>query len=194
MCHRAFLLATAPFAAINGAMKGVRPLLLVAALAVGAGGAGAQTAAPASGFIDNFDDWSAFSEQENGKPLCYIASLPKKSEGDYSQRGDTYMLVTHRPAEKATGEVSVRAGYTYREGSEVEARIDGGGAFMLFTDQGFAWARDTRTDRALIAAMRAGATLVVKGTSSRGTLTTDTYSLKGFTAAYEAINKACGVN
>jgi len=39
--------------------------------------------------------------------------------------------------------------------------------------------------------MRAGLTMVVKGTSSRGTLTTDTYSLRGFTAAYDAMQKAC---
>ena len=45
----------------------------------------------------------------------------------------------------------------------------------------------------IIKAMRAGNTLVVKGTSSRGTLTTDTYSLKGFTAVHNALNKACGV-
>ena len=38
-----------------------------------------------------------------------------------------------------------------------------------------------------------GARLVVKGTSSRGTKTTDTYSLKGFSAAFKAIGKACKV-
>jgi hypothetical protein len=31
----------------------------------------------------------------------------------------------------------------------------------------------------------------VQGTSSRGTLTTDTYSLSGFSAAYDAISEAC---
>jgi hypothetical protein len=36
--------------------------------------------------------------------------------------------------------------------------------------------------------------MIVKGTSSRGTLTTDTYSLSGFTAAFNAISKACGLN
>ena len=35
--------------------------------------------------------------------------------------------------------------------------------------------------------------MVVKGTSSRDTLTTDTYSLIGFTKAYRAIGKACGL-
>jgi hypothetical protein len=39
--------------------------------------------------------------------------------------------------------------------------------------------------------MRAGSRLVAKGTSNRDTLTTDTYSLTGFSAAYNAINKAC---
>ena len=34
--------------------------------------------------------------------------------------------------------------------------------------------------------------MVVKGISSAGTKTTDTYSLKGFTAAHAAINSACG--
>jgi hypothetical protein len=35
--------------------------------------------------------------------------------------------------------------------------------------------------------------MTVKGTSSRDTLTLDTYSLKGFTAAHNAANKACKV-
>lgn len=174
-------------------MKTTRLLSVAAALLIGAGGAVAQTPSATSGFIDNFDDWSAFSSKENGKPLCYIASLPKKTEGGTAQRGDAYMMVTHRPAEKTSGEVSVRAGYAYKEGSEVEVRVGGGQPLMLFTDQGFAWTREAKTDQALIAAMRAGASLTVKGTSSRGTQTTDTYSLKGFTAALEAINKACGV-
>lgn len=174
-------------------MKTTRLIPLACALLIGAGSAVAQAPSSASGFIDNFDDWSAFSEKENGKPLCYMASLPKKAEGATGKRGDAYMMVTHRPAEKTTGEVSVRAGYTYKEGTEVEVRVGGGQPIMLFTDQGFAWTREAKTDQALIAAMKAGASLTVKGTSSRGTQTTDTYSLKGFTAALETINKACGV-
>lgn len=174
-------------------MKTASLIALASAFLLGAGGALAQTAAPSSELLGNFDDWSAFSETENGKPLCYVGSQPKKSEGDYSQRGYAYVLVTHRPAEKAVGEVSIRAGYTYKEGSEVEVKVDGGPPFKLFTDDGLAWTREAKTDQALVAAMKAGAGMTIKGTSSRGTLTTDTYSLKGFTAALEAINKACGV-
>ena len=36
-----------------------------------------------------------------------------------------------------------------------------------------------------------GSTMIFKGTSSRGTLTTDTYSLKGFTAAYRSLKTKC---
>jgi hypothetical protein len=35
--------------------------------------------------------------------------------------------------------------------------------------------------------------LTVKGTSGRGTETTDTFSLAGFTKAYAEIGKACGI-
>ena len=40
-------------------------------------------------------------------------------------------------------------------------------------------------------AMRAGASMIVKGTSSRGTLTEDEFSLFGFSAGHRAIDKAC---
>ena len=47
-------------------------------------------------------------------------------------------------------------------------------------------------DKALVAALRAGSQMTVKGVSSRGNATTDTYSLKGTSAAHAAIGKACG--
>jgi hypothetical protein len=40
--------------------------------------------------------------------------------------------------------------------------------------------------------MRKGARMVVKGTSARNNPTTDSYSLKGVSAAHSAMNKACG--
>ena len=141
--------------------------------------------------IGVFTDWSAFSETEEGKGICYIGSLPKKQEGKYTQRGDPLILVTHRPAEKSFDVVSLQAGYIYSRGSEVEVTISGQ-RFELFTRGGYAWTKDSKTDRQIVVAMKGGKTMVVKGTSSRGTLTTDTYSLSGFTAAYGAMGKACG--
>jgi invasion protein IalB len=140
--------------------------------------------------LGSFQDWTAFSDGSE-KRICYIGALPQKAEGKYTIRGDTYVLATHRPGENVFGEISVEAGYTYKPGSEVEVDIDGQ-TFKLFTQGGNAWAYDEKADRALVEAMKAGRQMIVKGTSSRGTLTTDTYSLAGFTAAYNAINEACG--
>src|SRR5512134_2069391 len=131
----------------------------------------AASAFAAQQTLGSFQDWTAFSDGSERR-ICYIGSVPKKKEGSYTVRGDTYLLATHRPGEKVFGEISVEAGYTYKPGSEVEINVDGQ-TFKLFTQGGNAWAYDKRGDRALVDAMRAGRQMIVKGTSSHDTLTTD---------------------
>ncbi|UEM21492.1 invasion associated locus B family protein [Skermanella mucosa] len=168
---------------------GLLPALCLA-LATLASGTTATAAEPQ--LIGSFNDWNAFSYDESGQKVCYMSSRPKKDEGNYKQRGDIYVLITHRPAEKSLDVVSVTTGYTYKEKSETIVSI-GNQNFRLFTDGDTAWARDEKTDRALVDAIRSGSAMVIKGTSNRGTATTDTYSLSGTSAAYEAISKACNV-
>lgn len=139
-------------------------------------------------FLGAFGDWEAYSSSDGGK-LCYIATLPTKSEGDYTRRGDIFLLVSHRPQENSIGVVSLEAGYPYGENSKITATI-GGKSYAMFPDGGHAFAFE---DRPLVNAMIRGSNLVIKGTSSRGTLTTDTFSLAGFTAAYNTASRACGV-
>ena len=138
--------------------------------------------------IGVYADWRAYTEGA----ICYMGSEPKKAEGKYTSRDQPYVLVSHRPKDKSLGVIEIGAGYAYKKESEVEMTI-GDKTFRLFTNGSNAWARNTKTDRALVAAMKAGKAMVIKGTSRRGTLTTDTYSLTGFTAAYAAIGKACKV-
>ncbi|WP_207462538.1 invasion associated locus B family protein [Azospirillum sp. SYSU D00513] len=142
--------------------------------------------------LGTFKDWNAFAFEEGGNKVCYVSSQPKKTEPANVRRGNIYALVTHRPAERALDVVSVLIGYPFKEGTEATVEVDRK-PFSLFTDGETAWARDAETDKALAAAMRAGASMTVKGTSSRGTRTTDTYSLAGISQAYEAINEACGL-
>ncbi len=139
-----------------------------------------------------FGDWGAQTFVERGKTGCSMWSRPKKKEGRYKKRGEVFAYVTHRPWAKRLNEVSFSIGYTFKKDSEVKVTI-GKRTFVLFTDGGSAWTREAKDDRALVAAMRRGVTMVVRGISSRGTRTTDTYSLKGFTKAHNAINKACKV-
>ena len=61
----------------------------------------------------------------------------------------------------------------------------------LYTDGSTAWSHNAKDDERMVKAMRAGRKMTMEGTSSRGTDTRDTYSLSGFTAAHNSINKAC---
>lgn len=142
--------------------------------------------------IGEFDDWVAYVYMEDSSKVCYMVSKPKKEEGNYAKRGAVYALITHRPAEKSKNVFSFVAGYPYKPNGEVTVSI-GSQRFKLFTENETAWAPDSATDNKLIAAIRGGSQMVVNGTSSQGRATTDTFGLKGSTAAYTAISKECGI-
>ena len=142
--------------------------------------------------ISTHGAWSVYTFMENGNKVCYMASTPQKSEGDYTSRGNVYALITHRPSEGTKNVFSYIAGYPYKEGSEVSVTI-GSEKFSLFTQDETAWAADADADNRLTDAIRKGSNLVVKGTSKRGTLTSDSFSLKGSGDAYAAISKECGL-
>jgi len=146
--------------------------------------------------LGSFRDWDAFRlTRGNGEKMCYMVSVPKSWQASKpnAQRGEIYITVTHRPAAEVRDQVNAVVGYPLKDGSEATARVDDGKRFSLFTQGDGAWLYTEEDDRALVQAMRRGGTLVVKGTSSRGTDTTDRYSLMGFTAAHNAISQACGV-
>ncbi len=169
--------------------------LLALATALGVGGllavaAAGNAEAQQVNTLGRFQDWTAYTMTENGAKVCYVASQPKKDEGNYTRRGDIYALITHRPARDQFNVVTIYAGYPYDEDASVEMSVDEK-SFQLFTKGETAWATDDQDPR-IVSAMKAGRSMVVKGTSSRGTATRDTYSLLGVTAALNSIDKACG--
>jgi len=142
--------------------------------------------------IGQHGDWAAYTFMENNNKVCYMVSQPKKSEGNYTKRGDVYALVTHRPAEKSKNVFSYIAGYPYKAGSDATVIVNSQ-KFRLFTQDDSAWAPDEATDNKIADAIKRGSSLVIKGASARGTETTDTFGLGGSTAAYNAISAECGV-
>ncbi len=142
--------------------------------------------------IGSFSGWDAYEHTDKGAKLCYLHAQPEKKEPAGAKRGEIYILVTHKPKEKIRNEVSIYFGYPLK--TEVPAQaVIGTATIEMFTYQEAAWAADAATDQKLVEALRKGKTLVVKGESARGTKTTDTYDLSGFTAALQAIDKACGL-
>ncbi|MGH7123710.1 MAG: invasion associated locus B family protein [Stellaceae bacterium] len=142
--------------------------------------------------LGDADGWSAFAETDKNAKACFLVGRPVKSEPDNLKRGDVYVYVTHRPAEKTFNVVSFAAGYPYKDGSDADLAVDTH-KFALFTTKESAWSRDAATDKAVVDAMAKAKQAVLKGTSARGTNTTDTYSLDGFAAMLTQIDKACGV-
>jgi len=150
----------------------------------------AAHAAPEAKPLGTFGNWMAYADVEAGKQVCYLAIKPEKSDGGYKARGDVFLTVTHRPAARTFDVVSVVAGYQYKQDSDAAVDVDGK-AWNLFTTSDRAWARDAATDKAIVTAMQKGKTLSVKGTSNRGTPTTDVFTLSNFSKAYKAIGEAC---
>ncbi|WP_240002587.1 invasion associated locus B family protein [Oleisolibacter albus] len=167
---------------------GLSPALLAPLLPAAANAAAAEPV-----LLGSFRDWSAFQLTEaDGTKACWMASRPKSQSGDPAKRGEVFALVTHRPAEKALDVISVLGGYTYDKDKPVTLKV-GRESFTLVGDGDTAWARDAQTDQAVSQAIRHGSTMVVTATTSRGSRTSDTYSLAGSGAAYQAMSRACGI-
>lgn len=132
--------------------------------------------------------WRVFTVQQGGQKLCYIASMPVDQTGNYSKRGEPFAMVTHRSSKM--DEVSVSSGYPYKEKSDVSVVVDSE-KYALFTDGERAWAKDSKTDTMLISSMKKGTSMTARGTSKVGSYSLDTYSLSGFTAAYNKMKSLC---
>ena len=63
--------------------------------------------------------------------------------------------------------------------------------FQLFTSGSRAWSFSPSDDEKIIKFLKKSIKMKVVGTSSRGTITSDTFSLMGFSKAYQKINEAC---
>lgn len=135
-------------------------------------------------------DWKAYSEGEAKNKACMIVSKPIKDEGDYKKRGDIFAMVTHLPGQDKWDEFSIVAGYNFKAGSNPDVQI-GDLKLQLFTSGSRAWSFSVRDDLKVINAMKTSIKMEVTGTSSRGTITKDTYSLLGFSKAYQKINESC---
>lgn len=149
----------------------------------------AQAEAPQ--LIGEYDDWSAYSYHEGKNLVCYMASTPQKSEGKYNRRGDVYVVITHRPADKSFDVVNFVAGYTYKNDAKVVVKIGKDTITDFFVESDKAWTMNANIDKKLVDTMKKGERLIIDGTSTKGTVTKDTYSLKGFTSAYRAISTKC---
>jgi hypothetical protein len=167
-----------------------RIVLTIAGLVLGASAAMAQPTA-GSTLLGTFDAWEAYKGNDNGRgSVCYVVSQPQTKEPATVKRDAVYFLITSWPGQKVANEPSVIIGYPFKERSEATVQV-GSDKFQFFTKDDGAWLASRDDESKLITALRSAAELTVKGMSRRGTLTTDTYSLKGISAALDKAAEGC---
>lgn len=166
--------------------KRTSAIALLLALSLAAPAAAAAEAK----FLKTFRDWNVYVYEDDKGRTCYVASEPQKMDGNYTRRDPPVAMVAKFPIAEPNVQVVIQSGYLYRKDSRVELDIDGT-KFDLFTHGDSAYADDPEEDARIIEAMKRGRTMSARGTSQKDTWSLDTYSLMGFTEAYEAMLEAC---
>jgi invasion protein IalB len=154
--------------------------------ATAAAGAGQPT------LLGQYGDWGAYTASPGGDKVCFALSKPKSSKTEPAgrKRDPAYVFISTRPKENVKNEVSVIIGYPFKTASDATAEI-GTAKFAMYTQNDGAWIKNVAEEARMIDAMRKGADLTVKGTSGRGTQSTDQYSLKGLPQALERAEQEC---
>jgi hypothetical protein len=161
---------------------------LIVAMAIGAG---TPAAAQQMQNLGTFKNWTAWKGTDANGEMCYISATPQSTAPDGVRRSPIHFLIIHRKGLGTKNEVQTLIGYPFNSAnSNASATIDGK-TYPMVTEGEAAWLASTADEPNFVEALKAGSRLVVKGTSQRGTNTTDTYDLGGVTAAMAEIDKAC---
>jgi hypothetical protein len=139
--------------------------------------------------LEKFKDWSAYAATGNPK-VCFAVSKPTNSKPGNVKRGPIFFYISQWPTDKVVNEISVKMGYPFSEGAKTTVTV-GTAKFEMFTKDEGAFVEKPDMETKLIEAMKSGSTMKIDGKSSRGTSTSDTYSLNGLSDALERAAKEC---
>ena len=136
--------------------------------------------------LGEFRDWAAYSAADGTGQVCFALSKPTDVSPAVDGYTQAYLYLTNRPAEGVSNEVNLVAGFIFAPDQPATLTVCGK-SFDLFTQRDAAWLLDATQNDDLAGALRAGSTVTVEGTSEKGILVTETFSLSGATAASRAI-------
>ncbi len=141
--------------------------------------------------LGTFNAWTAWQATDPSGVICYISSQPQSSEPAGANRDPIHFMILHRKTMGIKNEVQTLIGYPFNTtNSNASVAVDGK-SYLMTTENSAGWLASKNDEAGFVAAFKAGRTMIVRGTSQRGTNTVDTYSLSGATAAMNAIDTAC---
>jgi hypothetical protein len=147
---------------------------------------------PEATLIGQFGTWGAYVAAPGGKKVCFAMAKPSsmKTNPANRPRDPAYAFVSTRPNERVVNEVSIMIGYPLKAGSEGSLEVSGN-RYAMYTQGDGLWIKNAAEEDKMVEALRKGADVTIKGLSSRGTETTDVYSLKGLAQALDRLAQDC---
>jgi hypothetical protein len=132
--------------------------------------------------IGIYEGWGAF--RATGPRRCYAMSAPVQ------RRRTAFVAIGAWPGGGASGQLHVRLSRRRADTAQVTVTI-GERRFRLTAGPRDAWAPDTTTDRAIVAAMRGARSLSVETTGADRRAFADVYRVAGAASAIDAARVAC---
>lgn len=142
-------------------------------------------------FDGKYYNWEVFKLiKEDGERLCYIASYPIKTVGNYKKdERNPYLMITYFKS-KEKQEVSVFSDYKYKINSLIHLMVDNNKFEMVTNDQ-YAWTKSKSEDKQLIENLLKAKLIKVRGESAKNEYTVDYYTTKGLFVAYNRMMELC---
>jgi invasion protein IalB len=173
-----------------------------------------KAAAGKPALVGSYGDWSVFQSQSGKTRICYTLAQPKERAPEDAKRDAAYAFISERPSEGVRNEVSFIMGFDVGSPAAAEPKdpkdkkkdkkkdadilapsaVIGDATFDLLPKGADLWVKNAANESELIAEMRKGSKLVIKAASKKGNVTTDTYSLTGFSQAIDRALKDCPAN
>ena len=137
-----------------------------------------------------FKNWESHFTKQGDDLICFAISMPMTKKPKNLNRAEARIFVTFRTKDNIRDEVSVTGGYPYKKNIPVDVNI-GSNNFKFSSSEKFAWLPSKNDEIKIVRQMKKGNQAKVIGISARGNKTTDTYSLLGFTDAYNSAKNQC---
>ena len=142
----------------------------------------AASPAAARDAVGVWGGWGAFSDPSPRR--CYAIARPVENGGA------AFASVSNWPGQNIRHQVHIRLSHPRAPSARVTLSV-GDRRFDLVAGDADAWAPDSRTDMAIVAAMRSARSMSVEAQARSGGAFADTYALTGAATAIDAAALAC---
>ena len=134
-----------------------------------------------------YDSWGAFADDAPRRCFAIAEPVqPKANNGHWRP----FAAISSWPGQGARNQLHVRLSQARNARAAVTLSI-GERRFDLVAGNADAWAPDSRTDAAIVAAMRSGRSMSVETLAQSGQPFADVYALKGAATAIDAATLGC---